>query len=306
MTQPRSPISAWQALGDTSTTVSGALTPAMPQLAFPTEDAVGFSAPPAAVPYAVRSAADIAPAVPEPSSSATRAASLPGTVGPARPLPSLPPAAAAAAAAAVEALGRLRGEALEGIGELLAAAPQRRRATSVTWWRAPSAAETWSDTFTEYTLDSEDTSVSSTRAGSGAGMTEGSGSRMSRGSRRGFSVVVRGARSPAGGGYRGRSVTRRERQVGGAALRHRHPTHTPSRGPNPRGSLAQLLQAPLDFSMPAPLNGGGARGRAHTGSLGSAGALGGHHLHHHHHLRMSPLAHRIGQLREDPAEAGGL
>mmetsp|Transcript_58083 Transcript_58083/g.138173 ORF Transcript_58083/g.138173 Transcript_58083/m.138173 type:complete len:213 (+) Transcript_58083:97-735(+) len=102
----------------------------------------------------------------------------------------------------------------------------RRRAASVSWWET-SATDTWNehDTFTEYTLSEGggDTSVSSTRASTTATAT---GSRQSRA----WSVVVRGARVQSGPrvGYRGRSVTRRDRHDTGAALRHRHPTHTPS------------------------------------------------------------------------------
>lgn len=96
------------------------------------------------------------------------------------------------------------------------------------------------DTFTEYTLDSEDTSVSSTRASTSATGTTGSVPR--RAVVRALSAVVRGSRSPsligAPPGYRGRSVTRRERHVPGAALRHRRPTHTPSRRMTPPRTLS--------------------------------------------------------------------
>jgi len=204
-------------------------------------------------------------------------------------LPTLPLAAA-------DAL-EVGGEALEPLGEL---------PTPVTWWET-NAAETLSepDTFTEYTLDSEDTSVSITRAPTN--MTEGSGSasRISRGSRRGFSVGVRGARSPVG--YRGRSVTRRERQMPGAALRHRHPTHTPSREPNPRGGLAQVL-GPTGFNIPA-----------HLGVLGVAAGSGARIAGHAHHVvametqaSIFSVPHRrgfhqiVGRVREEPAEASGL
>lgn len=98
------------------------------------------------------------------------------------------------------------------------------------------------DTFTEYTLDSEDTSVSSTRASTSATGTTGS---VPRRAVRALSAVVRGGRSPsllhgAPPGYRGRSVTRRERHVPGAALRHRRPTHTPNgrRGMTPPRTLS--------------------------------------------------------------------
>lgn len=96
------------------------------------------------------------------------------------------------------------------------------------------------DTFTEYTLDSEDTSVSSTRASTSA---TGTTSSVPRRAVRALSAVVRGGRSPsllhgAPPGYRGRSVTRRERHVPGAALRHRRPTHTPSRRMTPPRTLS--------------------------------------------------------------------
>eukprot|EP00931_Biecheleriopsis_adriatica_P105946 TRINITY_DN80466_c0_g1_i1.p1 TRINITY_DN80466_c0_g1~~TRINITY_DN80466_c0_g1_i1.p1 ORF type:complete len:203 (+),score=24.26 TRINITY_DN80466_c0_g1_i1:75-683(+) len=127
----------------------------------------------------------------------------------------------------------------------------RLRAASASWGESFSAdGQSEPDNFTEYTLDSQDTSVSSTRASTSA--TQGSNSRLSRTSTRGFSVVVRGGRSPQAllrgfstAGYRGRSVTRNERQNPGAAMRHRHPTHTPSRGPNSRRfpDAAALMQA---------------------------------------------------------------
>mmetsp|Transcript_137492 Transcript_137492/g.343023 ORF Transcript_137492/g.343023 Transcript_137492/m.343023 type:complete len:296 (-) Transcript_137492:74-961(-) len=217
-------------------------------------------------------------------------------VTPAGLLPTLPLAAA-------DAL-EVGGEAFEALGELLYAAgpADHNHATPVTWWES-SATETLSepDTFTEYTLDSEDTSVSSTRAPTNATEGSGSASRISRGSRRGFSVGVRGARSPVG--YRGRSVTRRERQVGGAALRHRHPTHTPSRGPNPRGGLTQVL-GPAGFNIPAHL---GVLGVA----TGSSGRVAGHgHLIEPQASRFSVPHrrgfHQIGRVREEPAEVGGL
>mmetsp|Transcript_115178 Transcript_115178/g.273794 ORF Transcript_115178/g.273794 Transcript_115178/m.273794 type:complete len:188 (+) Transcript_115178:73-636(+) len=120
------------------------------------------------------------------------------------------------------------------------------RTASVPWWESLSdGSNEWSmDDFTEYTLESQDTSVSSTRASNAT-----SSSRLSRPTARSFSVVVRGARSPqtllrgwTNTGYRGRSVTRRESQHSGSSMRHRHPTHTPSRGPNPRrfGTTAQV------------------------------------------------------------------
>jgi len=174
-------------------------------------------------------------------------------------------------------------EDLEGLGDLL---PPVRRGTSVTWWESGSA-ETPSEpeTFTEYTLDSEDTSVSSTRASTSATGTTGSVSRLSRRSARGFNVVVRGGRSPhsllhgaAPHGYRGRSVTRRERQNPGAANRHRHPTHTPSRRPETptRRALATVQRG---------------------ASMFSAGSIGG--------IIVPRLGfHEIGRVREEPAEGG--
>merc|ERR1719183_1500015 len=78
-------------------------------------------------------------------------------------------------------------------------------------------------------FDTDDTSdVSSTRASTNA---TSSISRLSRGRGAMAGYVYRGTRSPAalGRGYRGRSVTRRERSLPGAAMRHRHPTHTPNR-----------------------------------------------------------------------------
>mmetsp|Transcript_70877 Transcript_70877/g.196916 ORF Transcript_70877/g.196916 Transcript_70877/m.196916 type:complete len:223 (-) Transcript_70877:140-808(-) len=131
-------------------------------------------------------------------------------------------------------------EAAEELGELfrVGATMPGRRGTSLTWWESNTPTETFSEPDT-YTIDSEqDTSVSSTRASTSAttGTTGGSASRLGRRSTRGFSVMIRGARSPgallhglAPHGYRGRSVTRRERRNPGAAMRHRHPTHTPSR-----------------------------------------------------------------------------
>lgn len=145
------------------------------------------------------------------------------------------------------------GEGIEEPGELRIV----RRATSVTWWEN-STAETWSDpeTFTEYTLDSADTSVSSTRASTNATGEAGSLTRLGRRSTRGFSVVVRGERSPHGlfhgaapPGYRGRSLTRRGGRTLGAAMRHRRPTHTPSRDgradtpPNVRARSTAVLLA---------------------------------------------------------------
>jgi len=138
------------------------------------------------------------------------------------------------------------GEALEGLGELPRAA---RRGPSVAWWES-STTETLSEPelFAEYILDSADTSVSSTRASTNT-RTTGSISRLSRGRMSGY-VVIRGAhRSPsalfegaARRGYRGRSVTRRERSLPSAAMRHRHPTHTPNR----RIFAAQRLGMPFD------------------------------------------------------------
>jgi len=164
-----------------------------------------------------------------------------------------------------------------GVGGLLYREP--RRATSVTWWASDSETVSEPETFTEYTLDSEDTSVSSTRASTSATGTAASGSITRRG---GFSVVVRGARSPhtrfgdhRHGGFRGRSMTRRERRTDGtAAMRHRHPTHTPSRGPNPRRA-----PEPLMMMMMA----------------------------HHRHPRHPIVPHhrtQIGRVREEAAEGG--
>eukprot|EP00434_Breviolum_minutum_P017483 symbB.v1.2.015431.t1/scaffold1153.1/size135008/2 len=97
----------------------------------------------------------------------------------------------------------------------------------------------WSmDEFTEYTLDSQpdEVSVSSTRASTSAR----TGSNTRQGLLRGASpqTLLRGWTNT---GYRGRSVTRRESQSAGASTRHRHPTHTPSRGPNPRRLLDLAL-----------------------------------------------------------------
>jgi len=230
--------------------------------------------------------------------------------------------ASAAAAAAAEAFGDF-GEALEDIGELLQAAPplhhHPRRGTSVGWWEATTN-ETLSepDTFTEHTLDSADTSVSSTRASTSAATGgTGSQSRVGRGSRRGFSVMVRGGRSPNAHGYRGRSVTRREGRGGpGAALRHRHPTHTPSRGPTARGGLGGLetalgatgLVVPAQLGIrgalalgPLSLAGGHAAGRGSAAALllSSVGR-------DQETSRIGPHRHpfQISRVREEPAESG--
>merc|ERR1719401_2927291 len=126
---------------------------------------------------------------------------------------------------AFDGAGEVEAEAFEELGELRAT----RRGPSVTWWES-STAETLSEPeiLAEYMFDSEDTSVSSTRASTNATSTTGGISRLSRGRGplAGY-VVFRGARSPhdapARGrhGYRGRSVTRRERSLPGAAMRHR-------------------------------------------------------------------------------------
>mmetsp|Transcript_110957 Transcript_110957/g.237108 ORF Transcript_110957/g.237108 Transcript_110957/m.237108 type:complete len:235 (+) Transcript_110957:91-795(+) len=155
-----------------------------------------------------------------------------------------------------------------------------RRGTSVAWWES-STAGTLSepDTYTEYTLDAEDTSVSSTRASTSCATTGTGSVRPSRRSARGFSVVVRGERSPAGllreygHGYRGRSVTRHERRMPSAAMRHRHPTHTPSRGP------ARRAPSPTSFH----------RFDVQTAGLGPLG------LH---------TIHTIGRVREEMAGEG--
>eukprot|EP00435_Cladocopium_sp_Y103_P010706 s1292_g2.t1 len=123
------------------------------------------------------------------------------------------------------------------------------RAASAPWWEASDTvsdgSNEWSvDEFTEYTMDSHPDEVSvSTQASTRA--TTGSNSRHQPGFMAGG---LRGARSPhtllrgwSNTGYRGRSVTRRESQSSGAAMRHRHPTHTPSRGPNPRRFLDTTL-----------------------------------------------------------------
>ncbi|CAL1148182.1 unnamed protein product [Cladocopium goreaui] len=123
------------------------------------------------------------------------------------------------------------------------------RAASAPWWEASDTvsdgSNEWSvDEFTEYTMDSHHDEVSvSTQASTRA--TTGSNSRHQPGFMGGG---LRGARSPhtllrgwSNTGYRGRSVTRRESQSSGAAMRHRHPTHTPSRGPNPRRFLDTAL-----------------------------------------------------------------
>lgn len=126
----------------------------------------------------------------------------------------------------------LDSEALEGLGELrqLGGFRAYRRASSVgleqlgtLWWETDTT-ETASDTMnSEYTLDSEDTSVSSTRCSTNYTESISENIRLRH----------RGARSPsitmAMRGPRGRSMTRRTQQGPGAALRHRHPTHTPSR-----------------------------------------------------------------------------
>jgi len=188
----------------------------------------------------------------------------------------------------VGALVDLGGEAQEGLGELRPNPPQRRRGISVTWWE-DSTAETLSepDTYTEPTLDSEDGSLSSTRASTSAATTGTTSRPSQRSSMRSFSVVVRGGRSPnsllrglAHTGYRGRSVTRRERRMPNAALRHRHPTHTPSRGPARRGPV--LADVHPVGAEPAVLL---------------------------RHRFGAPLAHvgfhhRIGRVREDQAEGG--
>eukprot|EP00747_Dinoflagellata_sp_TGD_P050804 gnl/TRDRNA2_/TRDRNA2_146977_c0_seq2.p1 gnl/TRDRNA2_/TRDRNA2_146977_c0~~gnl/TRDRNA2_/TRDRNA2_146977_c0_seq2.p1 ORF type:complete len:234 (+),score=20.67 gnl/TRDRNA2_/TRDRNA2_146977_c0_seq2:117-818(+) len=100
-----------------------------------------------------------------------------------------------------------------------------RRATSAAWWESSTGTPTSEPgTWTEYTLDSEDTSVSSTRASTTA---TGSVPRQPVG------VMIREGRGRTSfPGYRGRSVTRRRGLSAGrlgAALRQRHPTHTPNR-----------------------------------------------------------------------------
>lgn len=105
-------------------------------------------------------------------------------------------------------------------------------------WDHPATVESFSvsepDTFTEITLDSQDTSVSSTRCSTSATGTltpswAGSAPRRSRAAVRAWSASTR---SPSFllRGPRGRSVTRRERHGAAppAALRHRRPTHTPT------------------------------------------------------------------------------
>lgn len=105
-------------------------------------------------------------------------------------------------------------------------------------WDHPATVESFSvsepDTFAEYNLDSQDTSVSSTRCSTSATGTvtpswAGSAPRRSRAAVRAWSAS---ARSPSFllRGPRGRSVTRRERHGAAppAALRHRRPTHTPT------------------------------------------------------------------------------
>eukprot|EP00927_Polykrikos_kofoidii_P009279 TRINITY_DN13865_c0_g1_i1.p1 TRINITY_DN13865_c0_g1~~TRINITY_DN13865_c0_g1_i1.p1 ORF type:complete len:202 (-),score=13.79 TRINITY_DN13865_c0_g1_i1:89-694(-) len=141
------------------------------------------------------------------------------------------------AAARREIVTEFGGVGIEGVRELLpwAGGTPLRRAASETWFGASTA-----DTHSEsegYTMESEDTSLSSTRASTSATTGPSSVSHLGRRSTRGFSVVVRGTRSPSVlmhglARYRGRSVTRREHQNPGAALRHRHPTHTPSRRPD--------------------------------------------------------------------------
>jgi len=160
----------------------------------------------------------------------------------------------------------LGGEALEGLGELLP--PPGRRGTSVTWWERSTDPMSDPETFTEHTLDSEDGSLTSTRASTNMAATSTT-SRPSQRSLRSFSMVVRGSRSPqsllrglAPHGYRGRSVSRSS-----AALRHRHPTHTPSRGPARRiPALAALTAAtpPLDVRRDALLL--RQRGTPHAGA----------------------------------------
>lgn len=196
------------------------------------------------------------------------------------------------------------GEALEGLGELRGDSGAWRRVASFSWWETGSVAETLSEpetynSFTEYALDSEDTSVSSTRCStSNTGTTPGgSVSRLGRRSQRGFSVVVRGERSPHSVGrstqlgYRGRSMTRRERggRSAGAAMRHRHPTHTPTRRPEtPTRFLALGAGRPRTGTFRGGTYGGVyRRAGSHVGtaSRGSAGDI-----------------REIGQLREEPAE----
>eukprot|EP00928_Gymnodinium_smaydae_P021640 TRINITY_DN18467_c0_g1_i1.p1 TRINITY_DN18467_c0_g1~~TRINITY_DN18467_c0_g1_i1.p1 ORF type:complete len:214 (+),score=21.50 TRINITY_DN18467_c0_g1_i1:91-732(+) len=174
---------------------------------------------------------------------------------------------------AVYALGDLARGATRDIEELWRAG-LGRRATSV-MWREGSATVSEPET---YTLDSEDTSLSSTRASTSAttGTVPGSAVRLGRRTTRGFSVVVRGGSSPHAlfnRGYRGRSVTRRERQGSrGAAMRHRHPTHTPSR----------RLESPLR--------------RVPTAALHRAVPT-----------RMVPFIgfHQIGRVREEQVEGAG-
>mmetsp|Transcript_29183 Transcript_29183/g.67178 ORF Transcript_29183/g.67178 Transcript_29183/m.67178 type:complete len:207 (+) Transcript_29183:95-715(+) len=139
-----------------------------------------------------------------------------------------------------------RPEAIQAMHNIPDLVGSRRRASSVFWLEATATdAFPEHDTFTEYTLSGEDTSVSSTRASTCA---TGTGSRQSRA----WSVVVRGARMNSGSrvGYRGRSVTRRERHNPGAANRHRHPTHTPSL--RRRVVEAPPIQPPSVSSFSAP------------------------------------------------------
>lgn len=133
-------------------------------------------------------------------------------------------------------------EEIEVLGELRVLRAMQR-GSSVTWWES-STTGTLSepDFLAEYMFDSEDTSVSSTRASTNA---TSSISRLSRGRGAMAGYVYRGAGSPLGlgRGYRGRSVTRRERSLPGAAMRHRHPTHTPNRRPMAVSTVALAAAA---------------------------------------------------------------
>mmetsp|Transcript_103951 Transcript_103951/g.180627 ORF Transcript_103951/g.180627 Transcript_103951/m.180627 type:complete len:209 (-) Transcript_103951:147-773(-) len=183
------------------------------------------------------------------------------------------------------------GEAFEVLGELRAT----RRGPSVTWWES-STTETLSDPeiLAEYMFDSlsEDTSVSSTRCSTNGTGTTGSFSRVARG--RGVSayVIYHGTRSPHSSldgrgrlAYRGRSVTRRERSLPGAANRHRHPTHTPSRGVSRRAVHSRLHR---------------------TAALNAATAVAAHRL-SRLGLQQVPHGgfHELGRaIGEEPAEGG--
>lgn len=179
------------------------------------------------------------------------------------------------------------GEAFEVLGELRAT----RRGPSVTWWES-STAETLSEPeiLAEYMFDSlsEDTSLSSTRASTNGTGTTGSFSRVARG--RGVSAyVIRSPHSSLDGrgrlAYRGRSVTRRERSLPGAANRNRHPTHTPSRGVSRRAAPSRLHR---------------------TAALNAATAVAAHRL-SRLGLQQVPHGgfHELGRaIGEEPAEGG--